>query len=180
VPPATSGAVAGPTYGLLVKAMEQKGVAAIAKLIIRERENPVALISHDGALLVLQLRYPAQLRSVTDIPDLDKVPIAVAPPALELAGNLIDSMTKTFEEVSAGLVDRYETALKVMINDKVAGKIPEKRKDEPPPPSMDIMAALQASIAAAKNPTPAAVASEPAPEPTPEPEKKKKTASKRK
>ncbi|PKN81290.1 MAG: Ku protein, partial [Chloroflexi bacterium HGW-Chloroflexi-9] len=58
-------------YALLVKAMEEKGLIAIGKLAMRQKEQLVALRPQDGHLTIETLLYPDEVREYegTDVSD---------------------------------------------------------------------------------------------------------------
>ncbi len=140
------GDVAAGTYALLSSALEESGRVGIGKVVLRDRED-VCLIAPMGKGIVLyKLRYPSEMRSMENVPDMDKIPEAQKD-QLKLAENLIDSMSKPLKEIE--LKNRYNDALREIINARIAGKeIVSVQEEELP--AMDIMAALKASIERAK------------------------------
>ena len=94
-----------------------------------------------------KLRYPEELRKMSNVPDL--IETEVDETQLKLAETLVTSLTKSFEEIV--FEDKYKNALKELVNSKVEGKqvitIGEEESDTP---VVDIMAALKKSIEDAK------------------------------
>lgn len=142
------GEVAGKTFGLFVQGLQKTGKAGVGKIVLRDREDVVLLKPFGKGLIMYKLRYPYEVRSIEDVPDL--VDEKVEDDQLALAETLINSLTKTFEEIE--FKDAYHEAVLELIDAKVSGKeivvAPEEREDAP---VVDIMAALKASIDEAKN-----------------------------
>lgn len=140
------GAVAAKTYALLHEALKESGKIGIGKVVLRDREDMVALSPHNGGLVLYKLRYPNEVRSMEDVPDID-VKTNVNAEQLKLARNLVDSMTKPLDEID--LTDKYAEAVKEIIEAKIRGKEVVATSEEPRP-VVDIMKALKQSIDQAK------------------------------
>jgi DNA end-binding protein Ku len=141
------GAVAAKTYALLCEALSESGKMGIGRVVLRDREDMVALSPHDGGLVLYKLRYPNEARSIKDVPEV----VANAPvdaEQLKLARNLLDNRTKSMDEIE--LQDRYGDALRELIEAKIRGKEVVTVGEEPHP-VVDIMKTLKQSIDQAKN-----------------------------
>jgi len=139
------GDVAAKTYGLLMNTLKESGKIAVGKVVLRDRETPVLLTPHDVGIMMYRLRYPHEIRSIREVPQL----LEVKPDKeqLKMAKTLVDSMTKKFSAIE--MKDNYYDALKEIIDAKVAGKeIVTVQEEEPK--VVDIMTALKASIDQAK------------------------------
>jgi DNA end-binding protein Ku len=142
-----NGDIAQSTYNLLRIALEKSGKAGIGRIILRDREDVVLLKPEQKGLIMYKLRYPYELRSIADVPDLQSSEVEKS--QLDLAHTLIDSLSKPFSEVD--FEDRYRDALLELVEDKVAGKEIVTINDEADDgPVIDIMDALKKSIEAAK------------------------------
>ncbi len=140
------GNVAEQPYALLRDALRASGKVGVGKVVLRDREDAV-LIAPDGPGLILyKLRYPEEIRSVNEVPHAGNAD-AASNDALKLAGSLITTMTTTLDQIE--LKDRYHGALKEMIKAKIDGN-ETVSVEEAEPVVVDIMAALKASIEAAK------------------------------
>jgi DNA end-binding protein Ku len=141
------GDVAAKTYGLLSHTLKETGRIAVGKVVLRDRETPVLLAPMDGGMVMYRLRYPNEVRSMREVPQL----LEVKPDKeqLKLAKTLVDSMTTKFANIE--MKDHYTEALKTIIDAKVEGKEIVTRIEETPK-VVDIMTALKASIDAAKKP----------------------------
>jgi DNA end-binding protein Ku len=94
-----------------------------------------------------RLRYPNEVRSIREVPQLMEV--KPDKEQLKLAKTLVDSMTTKFANIE--MKDHYYDALKAIIDAKVQGKEIVSITEEAPK-VVDIMTALKASIDAAKKP----------------------------
>jgi DNA end-binding protein Ku len=139
------GDIAAKTYGLLCQVLIESGKVGVGKVVLRDRETPVLLSPHEGGVLMYRLRYPNEVRSMREVPQL--LEVKADKEQMKLAKMLVDSMTTKFSKIE--MKDHYYDALKATIDAKVAGKeIVTMTQEEPK--VVDIMTALKASIEAAK------------------------------
>ena len=135
------GPVAAKTYSLLTEALKASGKVGIGKVVLRDREEIVTIAPQDGGLILYKLRHPNELRKMGDVPQIEHKEINKD--ELKLSISLVESMASTLKELD--LTDRYNDALREMIEAKVAGKqvvaVAEEEK-----PLVDIMTALRQSI----------------------------------
>ncbi len=136
------GDVAARSYALLCQALKDAGKVGVGKVVLRDREDVVLLSPHEKGLALYRLRYPAEVRKMAEVPQIDKVEPADKE-QLKLARNLVESMARPLSDIE--LKDNYRGALKEMIDAKVAGK-EIVQVEEVEKPAMDIMTALKASI----------------------------------
>jgi len=141
---APDGDIAVKTFALLRETLKNSGKLGIGKVVLRDRESVVLLAPEDKGLLLYRLRYPNEVRKISEVPKLDG---AVADKEqLKLAKTLVDSMVKPFSEIK--LQDKYKDAVKELIKAKIEGKeivtVEEEEK-----PVVDIMTALKQSIESA-------------------------------
>ncbi|WP_333819617.1 non-homologous end joining protein Ku [Ohtaekwangia sp.] len=141
------GDVSAKTYGLLSQTLKESGRIAVGKVVLRDRETPVLLAPMDGGMVMYRLRYPNEVRSMREVPQL--LEVKADKEQLKLAKTLVDSMTTKFANIE--MKDHYYDALKSIIDAKVAGKEIVTMSEEEPK-VVDIMTALKASIDAAKKP----------------------------
>ncbi|MDH4092904.1 MAG: Ku protein [Cyclobacteriaceae bacterium] len=141
------GDVAAKTYGLLSETLKQTGKIAVGKVVLRDRETPLLMAPHEGGILMYKLRYPSEVRSIREVPQL--LEVKADKDQLKLAKTLVDSMTKKFSQIE--MKDHYYEKLKSIINAKILGKEVVTVSEEAPK-VVDIMTALKASIDAAKKP----------------------------
>lgn len=141
------GDVAAKTYGLLSETLKQSGRIAVGKVVLRDRETPLLLAPHGKGIVMYRLRYPNEVRSMNEVPQL--LEVKADKEQLKLAKTLVDSMTKKFSDIE--MKDHYYDALKAIIDAKIEGKEVVIVEEEAPK-VVDIMTALKASIDAAKKP----------------------------
>jgi DNA end-binding protein Ku len=143
---APDGAAASKAYALLREVMKRTERVAIGKAILREREE-LYTISPDGDGLILQkLHYRHEVRLIESVPGIASNKLT--PPnatELDLAENLVKQMITSFAEIDT--IDRFHSALKQMLETKVAGgTIEVKAAKTAAAPVIDIMSALKASL----------------------------------
>jgi len=140
------GPVAAKTYSLLSQALKASGKLAMGKVVLRDREEVVAIAPMDGGLMLYKLRNPKEIRKMEGVPQVENK--EVNKDELKLSLSLVESMSSTLKELD--LNDRYRDALREMIEARIAGKevvsAPEEEK-----PVVDIMAALKLSIEQTKS-----------------------------
>jgi DNA end-binding protein Ku len=141
------GDMAAKTYGLLSHTLKETGRIAVGKVVLRDRETPVLISPHEGGMVMYRLRYPNEVRSMREVPQL--LDVKTDKEQLKLAKTLVDSMTTRFANIE--MKDHYYDALKAIIDAKVSGKEIVSITEEAPK-VVDIMTALKASIDAAKKP----------------------------
>jgi len=141
------GPVAAQAFALLRDALRESGRVGIGKVVLRDREDVVIIGPEESGLILYKLRYPNEVRSVHDVPQLDTVR-AIDREQLKLARHLIETMATTLSEIE--LKDKYSDALRELIDAKVQGKeiVGYTPVEEP---VVDIMTALKASIEQAKS-----------------------------
>ncbi|MGE5635673.1 MAG: Ku protein [Nocardioidaceae bacterium] len=137
-------------YRLLLDAMREAGKVAIARVVIRSKEQLVAIRPRDDALTMETMLFADE---VIDPDNLDELPDADAKPTSErelgMAQQLIDSLSGDFDP--AKYHDEYRERVLELIERKAQGEeVVLEAPPEEPAKAPDLMAALEASIAAAK------------------------------
>ncbi|MGH3521163.1 MAG: Ku protein [Haloechinothrix sp.] len=136
-------------YVLLRDALHKSGNVAIAKVALRQRETLALLRVHADVLLMTTMLWPDEVRT-PDFGFLREDPPQVRPQELTMAGSLIDSLSEPVFEPD-NYTDSYREALETLIEAKVAGKATVTPKAKGGKAEVvDLMAALQASVNAAK------------------------------
>lgn len=139
------GEVATKAYSLLCQTLKDSNKLGIGKVVLRDRESVVLIAPEGNGLMMYKLRYPNELRSMDDVPDVGAHDADEA--QLKLAATLVDSMSKSFVELE--LEDKYHQAVMEIIEAKIAGQEIVTLAEEEAP-VVDIMTALQESINQAK------------------------------
>jgi DNA end-binding protein Ku len=132
-------------YAMLLRALAEKELVAIATITIRKKEQLCALRPQEGTIMLATLYYPDEIELEREV-DLTKV--KVSDKEMELAFTLIDLLRKPFEPEEYH--DRYREALSELIDAKLAGK---DIVTSPPPretPVIDIAERLARSVAAVR------------------------------
>jgi DNA end-binding protein Ku len=135
-------------FYLLRQVLEEEGLTAICKVVIKDREALAALDPFDRTMLLTTLHWPDEIRAVGDLDLPEEVP-DYKPTELSMAKQLVSAMTGEFEPEN--FKDEYREALMQVIDSKVEGKEPVTPKPaEETGKLIDLMAALEASVEAAK------------------------------
>jgi DNA end-binding protein Ku len=135
-------------YVLLRDALEQSGQVAVVKVALRSRESLATLRVHDGVFVLETMLWPDEVRAAA-FPFLEEE-IEVRPQELAMASSLIETMAADFDP--AEHKDAYREALQAVIDAKAEGREvvqPADRADDAPA-ATDLLAALRASVEAAK------------------------------
>ena len=135
-------------YVLLRDALEQADSVALVKVAIRTRETLATLRVRDGVLVLETMVWPDEVRT-PDFGFLDE-DVTVRPQELAMAQSLIESMSADFDPDQYH--DEYREALEQVIEAKVEGRevVEQPVEAEDTGSVVDLMAALRASVAAAK------------------------------
>ncbi|MFI6250250.1 Ku protein [Streptomyces sp. NPDC051016] len=143
---AASGAPAAKPYTLLREALKRSHKVAIAKYALRGRERLGMLRVVGDAIAMHGLLWPDEVRAPEGIaPDTD---VTVRDKELDLADALMDTLGEVDLE---DLHDEYRQALEDVIAAKAAGETPpETPSTAPAGKVLDLMAALEKSVRAAK------------------------------
>ena len=144
---------AAKAYKLLLDAMEEADKVAIARVVIRSKENLVALRSYGGAITMETMLFPDEVTQPESIEELSVVDgdVKTTKRELDMAKQLIESLSGDFDP--SGYRDEYRERVLDLIERKAAGETitieePVAEQKEVP----DLMAALEASISASKSP----------------------------
>jgi DNA end-binding protein Ku len=134
-------------FQLLKDVLQEKGLTAIAKVVMRDREALAALDPFENTMLLSTLYWPDEIRALGELDLPDEEP-EVKPAEKKMAAQLIDAMTGEFDP--AQYRDEYREALMQVIESKIEGReTVEVEAPEEPTKLADLMAALQASVNAA-------------------------------
>jgi DNA end-binding protein Ku len=139
-------------YKLLVDGMADANKVAIARVVIRSKENLVALRPRDGVLAMETMLFADEVISPDSLDELTVDGGKTSKRELEMAKQLIESLAADFEPEQYR--DEYRDRVLELIERKAAGEtITIEAPEEEPEKVPDLMAALEASIAAAKGPS---------------------------
>jgi DNA end-binding protein Ku len=128
-------------YALLVQAMEQSGLAGVAKFVMRDRQHLAALRVREGVIVLEQLYFADEIRDPADVrPEAGKADKR----ELEMAAQLIDSYTSDWEPEQYR--DTYTDALEAVIESKAKGEEIHAAAEPEEEAPTDIMEALRRSL----------------------------------
>ncbi len=137
-------------YVLLARAMEQSGRVAIGRFVMRNKQYTAAIRAEEGRLVMSSLAYadevvdPADIEELTGLDDVD-----VNDREVVMAESLVTSLSADFEPEKYH--DEYREQVMALIQMKADGEeIAAPEAPSEAPKVIDIMAALEASVAAAK------------------------------
>ena len=138
-------------YVLLARAMEQSGKVGIGRFVMRNKQYIAAIRAEDGRLLMSTLAYadevvdPAEIDELQGLDDVD-----VSSKEVAMAESLVESLAAAFEPQKYR--DEYREQVLDLIQIKASGQeftLPEVEVEKPK--VIDLMAALEASVRAAKD-----------------------------
>jgi DNA end-binding protein Ku len=133
-------------YALLLRALKSKQVSGVAKIALRNKESLCVLRASDNNMLMLEtLYYPDEIRTA----DIQAEPdVLVSPAELNMALSLVEMLQEEFDPKK--YQDEYRAALLELIEAKRNGTEIIATPEAPLPRTVDLMAALKASLEAAK------------------------------
>jgi DNA end-binding protein Ku len=142
---------AGKAYRLLLDAMRESGKVAIARVVLRSKEQLVAIRPAGNALMMETMVFHDEVVSPDTIEELpEEADGKTSDRELKMAQQLIDSLTSEFEPERYH--DEYREKVLDLIERKAQGEEIATQPEAPEPARVpDLMAALEASLAAVKD-----------------------------
>jgi DNA end-binding protein Ku len=135
-------------YVLLLRALQESGMAAIGKFVLWGKENLCLIRTHGDALALETLFFAEDVRSRAEIEEaVEETEIKEA--ELELAEQVIQSLVGEFDP--AEFENEYRGDLRAMLEAKLAGKEVARPEPVPETPVVDLMEALKRSVDEAKD-----------------------------
>jgi DNA end-binding protein Ku len=147
---APSGRPAQKPYALLRDALEKTGRVGVGTIVLRQREHLAALEPAGAALVLTTMRWAYEIRSPGRL-DLPGRNAGWDRREMDLAVRLIETLSGDFDP--ARYRDTYHEVLLQIIEAKVKGEEVEVPHTARPPKVVDLMRALQQSLAERKPPT---------------------------
>jgi DNA end-binding protein Ku len=130
-------------FAVIREAMKQKGMVALGRLVMSTRERICAIEIEEDGLLLTTLRTVEEVRAADEIPhpDLPKADKGM----LAIAEKIIDQQSGDFDP--SEFTDRYEDALRALIEEKKKGKpVRPSKPANDDTKVVDLMAALRESL----------------------------------
>lgn len=135
-------------YVLLLRAMQETGMAAVGKFVLWGKEN-LCLIRAQGDTLALEtLFFADDVRSKADIEEAVES-TELREPELDLAAQVIQSLVG--EWIPEDFENEYRRDLKAMLEAKLAGETLTRPEPVAETPVVDLMEALRRSVAEAQD-----------------------------
>ena len=140
---APEGAIPEETYRVIRTAMEETGTAGLGTIVLAARERRVMIAPKGRGLAMTTMRTAREVRSAEAyFENVGNAPFDKE--LLRMAEQLIESRRQTFE--AAEFVDKYEEALRSLLQAKMKGEKPVYAEVQSPAAVIDLMAALKESL----------------------------------
>jgi DNA end-binding protein Ku len=137
------GDIAEEAFAVIREAMRARDVVGLGRVVLSNRERQVALEPRGNGILVSRLRAAAEVRDsdefFDDIPD-----VPVDDEMLAIAGQIIDKKHGAFEP--ATFVDRYQKALRALVEARRKGEKPPAPTVSEPGKVVNLFDALRKSL----------------------------------
>ena len=142
---APEGKVGVDAFVTIREAIKATDMVAIGRLVLTTREHMIALEPRDKGLVGTLLRYPYEVRDPADY--FDDIPdLKIDKEMLDLAKHIVETKRGHFQPEK--FEDRYEEAMKALIQRKAKGEKIETPKRDKPSNVINLMDALRQSVAA--------------------------------
>ena len=131
-------------YSLFVKILNETKKVAIGKVVLRDKEQLVALRAYQRGLVMHQLKYLDEIRPMDEVGGLDSSQ-KIDANELSLGKTLVENLTA--EEFDPGQYsDAYAKELEKLIEAKSRGEKVTAKEEKKPEETTDLLKALKASI----------------------------------
>ena len=151
---APDGKMAAEAFAVIREAMSRQDRIALGRVVLHQRERLLALEPRDEGMLAYSLRTRDEVRDPATV--FDQIPdVKADAKMIDIAEKIIDQLEGPFDPT--GFTDRYEEALKALIESKEKGKSGTVSVEEPKDTdASDLMEQLRRSLgqdAGGKKPT---------------------------
>jgi DNA end-binding protein Ku len=137
------GELAAETFRVIGEAMAHTNKVGLGRITMSGRERPVLVEPRGEGLLMSQLRSSDEVRPAEFA---HKQEEQIDPDLVALAETIIERKSGTFEPTA--FHDRYQDALRALVDSKLKGEVAESsRSIEEPPKVVNLMDALKRSLA---------------------------------
>ncbi|MBO0713720.1 MAG: Ku protein [Acidimicrobiales bacterium] len=136
-------------YDLLVHAMEDRGKVGIGRVVMRAKQYLAALRAAEGALVMSTMLFEEEVVPRKEIEDLPSKAGEVPRREAQMAAQLVDALATAWDP--SKYEDTYRDAVLELIDRKAKGEKlePAEVSEAPSGKVLDLMAALEASMAEA-------------------------------
>jgi DNA end-binding protein Ku len=142
------GSVAEQGYRVIREALRQSGKIAVGQVVINGQERIIAIRPLGAGLLGNELRYEDEIRKPEDFFGAIAAD-GVDEDELAMMDQIIARKTRPFDP--GKFTDHYQTALRELIDEKLAGKVPVTAPERRPAQVINLMDALKRSLAEEQN-----------------------------
>lgn len=138
-------------YRLLVQAMTEAKKVGIARVVMRTKGYLAALRPVEDLLVLSTMNYADEIAPVEELGEIPGAEQKVADREVKMAQALIESLSTKFDPTN--YTDEYRDQVLEMIDRKAEGEelVTQPVEGDKPAPVVDLMAALEASLKAAKS-----------------------------
>ena len=154
VAPASKKSGGNKAYQLLSKVLSESKQIAVGKIILRYKENVVAVRPYQRGLVMHILKYLDQIKPPDEIPELREITkhkIQLEPEEISLAKTLVEKMSNKALDLTE-YSDSYSKELGRVVEAKIKGKpIVTKHEPKPKDTPTDLLEALKASMQVKKS-----------------------------
>src|SRR5215208_5701235 len=137
------GEVGRQAFAVIREAIRKEGMVAIGKVVFTSREHIFALEARGKGMMGVTLRYPYEVRREKEYFD-DITDQKLTKDMLDLAAHIVEQKRAKFQPEK--FEDRYEDALKELLQKKQKGIKIERPKERAPSNVVNLMDALRASV----------------------------------
>src|SRR5580704_13779493 len=135
------GKIAIETFRVIGEAMKGSGRVGIGRIVLSSRERMVLVEPHGGGMLMRTLRGADEVRQ----PEFGKAEGHADPDMVAVAKTIIERRAGEFDPDE--FRDRYQDALRELVESKAAGKSVTRKRIAEEPKVIDLMEALKRSLA---------------------------------
>ena len=136
-------------YALLVEAMSRTAKAAVGRFVLRTKQYWVTLRAHEGVLVLATMLYSDEIVAPADLEVATTVDTAPSERELSMATQLVESLTAELDP--SRYHDEHREKVLALVQAKADGQVLAAAPGPAPvAPVVDLMAALEASLAAAR------------------------------
>ena len=136
-------------YALLVEAMQRTGKVALGRFVLRTKQYWVTLRAREGVLVAATMLYDDEIVKVADLDVATTERTAPSERELSMATQLVESLSNEFDP--ARYRDEHRDKVLALLEAKAEGQVlAAPAEPAAAAPVVDLMAALEASLAAAK------------------------------
>ena len=143
------GEVGQQAFAVIREAIRKEGMVALGKVVFTSREHVMLLEPRGKGLVGVTLRFPYEVRKEEDYFD-DVADEKVPKDMLELATHIVETKKSHFQPEKFD--DRYEDALKDLLDKKQHGKKIERPTERAPAKVINLMDALRRSVESGRAP----------------------------